>query len=288
MRILVTGASGIIGRKLIAELNQGGYEYFLLVRDDHDGDNNRFRKGDLNDRPSLIKATENIDVIIHLAGLTHTNKPKLYYQINTEGTKNLLQAAQVNKAGRFIYISSRAAGLDGGAYALSKYLAEAAVKESRLDWLIFRPAEIYGAGANEPLAKLIRAIKKCYFVPIFGRGDYKLCPVWVDDVIGAIIFSLNKKSLSRKTYILAGPEEFSFNQVVDIISETLRIRRAKVHLPVSLMKFLAFIFFLLGKDYIVRDQIPRLLSKKSADIQPAKNDFGFNPLPLAMGIRKII
>ena len=289
MRVLITGASGLIGQKLIEHLQKFNYSPFLLINDDKiDLGESRGLRGDLCDKLSLLRATKDVDAIIHLAGVTHTNNQELYYRVNTGGTKNLLEAARINRVRRFIYISSRAAVMDGGAYSHSKYLAEAAVKKSDLDWIILQPAEVYGAGGKEVISQLVKIIKKHYVVPIIGSGNYMLSPVWVDDVIGAIISSLNNKNLNRKTYILAGPEELSYNQIVNIISNVLHARRIRVYLPIIIIKFLALIFFLIRKNYIVRDQIPRLLCRKSSDIRLARQDLGFNPIPFTTGIKKLI
>ncbi|HRY52919.1 MAG TPA: NAD-dependent epimerase/dehydratase family protein [Candidatus Portnoybacteria bacterium] len=287
MKIFITGAAGSIGQMLVKKLKTSGHEIFLFDNNIKEQEGLPCFKGDLSDESGLTLRLRGMDAIIHLAGVTHTNKQSLYYRVNVDGTKNLLKAAQINGIGRFIYISSRAAVENGGAYSHSKYLAEAAVRESGLNWLILQPAEVYGAGKGA-IEQLVGIIKNCRFVPIIGNGKYLLSPVWVDDIVAAILASLNNNSLSRQTYVLAGPEELSYNRIVDIITDVLRVKRIRVHIPLVFIKFAAWLFFLMNKNYFVRDQIPRLLCKKSSDISLARQDLSFDPMPFAVGIKKLI
>ncbi len=137
MKILITGANGGIGKILIKKLIKAGFnDLTVLSRGKSKFEETKKFKvkiGDLDNFNSLDKALKNIDIIIHLAGITHTKKTKKYFQINTEGTKNLLQAAEKNFVKKFIFISSRAASEKGGAYAYSKFLAEQMVKKYKYD-----------------------------------------------------------------------------------------------------------------------------------------------------------
>lgn len=292
MKILITGASGIIGKKLIDSIKPSGHSIVILIRESERGQIQdqpvRFVIGDLLDKGSLDKATENIDVVVHMAGITHTNNTALYYSINTDGTKNLLESCAKNNVKRFIYISSRTASADGGAYAHSKLLAEAEVKKFFHEWVILRPAEVYGAGDKEAIAKLIRTIRKAKFIPIVGNGSYTLCPVHINDVIDAVIKTIKNPQADKKTYVIGGTDEYSLNEIIDIISKQLHINKIKVHIPIFLVQALAYAVSLCKKDFIVRDQVPRLLCKKSSDINPARKDLGFSPISFEEGIKKIV
>ena len=186
--ILITGAMGMIGRKLLEKLIREEYKISVLVKYEKEKELFKnfsldFRVGNLLDKEGLYAITSGIDAVIHLAGITHTNTTKLYYQVNTEGTKNLLEACEKNHVKRFIFISSRTASVEGGAYAYSKLLAEEEVKKSSIPWVILRLGEVYGAGEKEAISRLVRTIQEGYFVPIIGNGKYGVCPVYIDDVI---------------------------------------------------------------------------------------------------------
>lgn len=291
MLILITGATGSVGKKLTDKLQNSGYRLRILERKvdaiNISGGNIERAKGSLEDIKSLNEALSGIDIVIHLAGITHTNKEALYFKINTGGTKNLIKACKNNGVKKFIYISSRTACEEGGAYAKSKLLAEKALLESDLDWVILRPAEIYGAGGKEAISKLINIIEKSPFIPIIGNGQYLLSPVHADDLIQSILAILKNNAYSKKIYTIAGPEEFTYSELTDKISKILGVKRRKIFIPLSVFEFLAFVFYLFKKDILVRDQIPRLICKKSSDIAPAKKELGFNPRTLKEGIKLI-
>ncbi len=291
MNILITGGEGNIGKKLVLKLKNLPYSISLLTRQKSSNLDKDFSPrmvtGDLLNIESLYKATENIDLVIHLAGITHAHNEQLYYDINTQGTKYLIEACTKNKVRRFIYISSRAASADGGAYARSKLLAEEEVKKSVLDWIILRPAEVYGAGEKEAITRLIKIIQKSYVVPVLGDGKYTLAPVYVGDVVSAIIASLNT-NISKKIYTLAGPEEMTYNELINKILNCLHIKRTKVHVPIPIFRIASLIASILGVKSFVPDQIPRLLYEKSSDISLARRDLHFSPIKFERGLEILL
>ena len=289
MKILITGGEGNIGKRLVPKLMELKHTITLLLRQNKLSSDRLVKivKGDLLNQESLLKATENIDLVVHLAGITHTNNKELYYNVNTKGTKNLITACQKNKVKKFIYISSRTAGIDGGAYAHSKLLAEGEVKKSSMDWIILRVAEAYGASEKEAITRLIKTIKKVFFVPIIGNGQYTLAPVYVEDVVSAIIACLDI-NISKKIYIIAGPDEITYNELVDKILSYSKLKRIKIHIPILFFKIITFVFFIFKKDILVRDQIPRLMSKKSSDIKDAHKDLHFSPITFEQGLGIIL
>lgn len=290
MTVLITGGTGSIGKKLTVRLKNSGFEIRVLARKfSAENDNGTsYIKGDLKETESLDKAVMGVDAVIHLAGITHTHDSKLYYKINAEGTKNLIKACQKKGVRRFIHISSRAACPEGGAYARSKLMAEKTVKESGLDWTILRPSEVYGTEKREAVSGLINIVRKSPLVPVIGNGRYSLNPVSVDDLAQSIAATLENKASFKKTYTIAGPEELTYNELTDKISQILGVKRIKIFIPLILFEICARLFHLLGINALVYDQIPRLLCKKSADISLARKDLNFNPRTVEEGIRTII
>lgn len=290
MRILITGAAGKLGKKLITELSGAKHQLVLLKRP---GENLFESKdeivfGDILDQLSLEAAVKDVDTIIHLAGLTHSNDDKEYYRVNILGTKNLLISSKAAGVKKFIFVSSRTAGYGGGAYAISKLLAEEEVKKSGLNFVILRLAEVYGKNMNGAIAQLVKIIKKCYFIPIIGRGDYKISPVYIDDVIDGILTILNNKIISRNSYLLAGPEEFTYNELVSKIIKILKLKRIKIYLPVIFVKIFLNFLSILKLNLFVKDQLPRLLVVKSADIGSSIKDLNFRPRNFNKGLSELL
>lgn len=290
MNILVTGASGFLGQCLIKPLmDSKDHSIRVLVhRHAMNIGGCEALKGDLNDPDSLLRATEGVDTVVHLAALTHTHREEDYHKINTEGTKNLLHACAQNGVARFVYVSSRAAHYQGGGYARSKLRAEDAVKGSKLFWVILRPAEVYGKGSPDAINKLIQWIRKYKFVPVIGDGQYKLSPVFINDIIPPMVRAILDENIYRITLNLAGPEDMPFTTFIDRLCDLLQVQRYKIFIPVPLAKQIFKVMALLNKNGMTRDQIPRLLCEKSADISNAIKLLNYNPRKLEEGLALLL
>ena len=292
MRILVTGATGTLGRRLLQQLRRGNdCQIKILVRTE-DIDKSEFAdieqvNGDLSRIDSLIRATKGIDTIIHLAAITHTHKTDLYDEVNRCGTENLIQAAEYSGVRRFIFISSKTASSNGGAYAKSKFLAEEGLIKSKCDWVILRPAEVYGVGSNGSIEKIINLVKKGYYLPIVGNGDYTLAPVFVDDVVNGIVSTIDNCKATRKVFVLEGPKEYTFIELVEVLENRFKRKIHKVYLPVFIAKILALFLYILKSEILYRDQIPRLLCRKTKGHSSSFDDLGIKPRSLEDEIETI-
>lgn len=286
MNVLITGGTGAIGKKLIGRLKDYHYYLRILSRDNQvcHLEGVECVSGDLRDTLSLNQAVKWADVVIHLAGVTHTNNQSLYYRINTEGTKNLISACEKNGIKNFLFMSSRTASPSGGAYAHSKFLAEQALKSSTLNWVILQPAEVYGASNNEAIARLINFMKRTKLAPVLIGDQYRLCPLYVDDVVAAIVAILQKNSYPKKIYVLAGPEELTYNQLVDRLKIILGLTVVKIPIPFFLLKITTTIFNFLKINFLAKDQTARLVVVKPSDYELARRDLGFSPRSLEAGI----
>jgi len=226
----------------------------------------------------LLKVTRGIETIVHLAAITHTNRQALYWQINTEGTRNLVNAAKINGVRRIILLSTRAIGPNSGPYGKSKLAAEEIVKNSELNWIILRLAEVYGLGSGM-IDRYINLVRKSYFVPIINIDKYPLAPIYIDDVINILKKIVLKSNLNRKIYTLVGPNNYNLEELTDQICKAFKLTRHKIYLPLKLLKAFIYIIGLIpNQRFFYNDQIARFLSPKSADISMVRSDLNFNPI----------
>ena len=160
--------------------------------------------------------------------------------------------------------------------------------KSPLDWVIVRPAEIYGLSKGEAIGKLLSLIEKYPVVPVMGGDSCTFAPVHVDDVIEAMIRLLERPACRRKIYNLSGPEEMTCFDLIGKFENIGKVRRFAVRIPVCAMKIAAELVSWTGsqRPFSVKDQIPRLLSRKSADISLARRDLDFDPAPIDRYIRE--
>ena len=235
--ILITGATGFVGRNLIESMPKENIK--CLVRSTS---NIEFLKkynvnivyGDINDKKSLDNALKGIDAVIHLAAYIRGSNKDLFYKVNTEGIKNLIEACKKNKIKRIIMLSSMAVTrkyLDD--YGKSKKQAEDLLKNSNLDYTILRPSMIYGKDSNSTKHLISYINMLPLIIPIVGNGKFNIQPIYINDVTSVIIKSLDNKTSIGKTYDLLGETRISFNYFIDFISSRLNIKKIKFHIPVS-------------------------------------------------------
>jgi nucleoside-diphosphate-sugar epimerase len=284
MRVLITGATGKIGKKLLDTLlvdEQNEIYALLTEKDDSElPPEIKICRGDLSELYSLRNALSNINTVntvLHMAAITHSNNKKEYFSINLEGTKNLVKICEELGIKRIVFISSRAACSGGGDYAESKLAAENVIKKSKLEWLILALGEVYSISGNDEINRLFKTIKKNYFIPIIGNGEYKLAPVYIEDVVPAIMEAVNNENLSSKRYIICGKEEFSYRELVVAMVNFISVKRLIFNIPLLLLKFIFFLAHVIKIRRISYDQLNRLMVAKPSDISESIKDLGFNP-----------
>lgn len=194
MRVLVTGGSGFVGRELLKVLRAHGHVLRALVRTDEAAKlvaelGAQAVRGDLTSPAGLATVCEGVDVVVHLAAhVSDYGDPRLFYEINVEGTRAMLEAARRGGARRFVHISTEAVLLDGrplcdvdetrplpdkpiGSYAWSKGLAETLVcKASRpgFSTIVLRPRFVWGRSDTTLVPRLIEAMKGGSFAWVDG------------------------------------------------------------------------------------------------------------------------
>jgi NADH dehydrogenase len=285
--LLVTGASCEMGSFLIRKLLRPSLKVIALVN--HSLVNVpgcEVRSGNLKNPELLARAVSGVEIVVHVAALTKSFRESDYFETNVTGTKNLIEACLEQGVQKIIYVSSLSASLDGGGYASSKLEAEECIKKSGLKWVILRPSEVYGQRADDSINQLIQWVKKYYWVPVIGSGKSKLSPVFIDDVVSAMVLSIFNEELENRIVTLAGPEVLTYNALVDRIAAHFGVKRFKLHLPISLVKFTAMILSKLGINILVPDQIPRLLCEKSYKIDLAKEELNYSPSFIEEGIKQ--
>jgi nucleoside-diphosphate-sugar epimerase len=283
--VLVTGASGGLGTQLVPLLRERGYRVRALVhRHPVDGADETVR-GDLLDQPSLADAVRGADSVLHLAALTHARTAADYYRFNVTGTENLVQAAGAANTGRFVYVSTRAIGPEGGGYSKSKRAAEAVVADSGLEYTIVRLPEVFGAGSSEGVDQMLEAARGGRPILVVGNGGQQLCPAHIDDVLPAVVEALSVPAAAGRTYTLAG-ECTTMRELAESVAAATGRGSRIVGLPRLLVRA-AGAASRVAPLPLYPDQYARLHAPKPPASPEAEADLGFRPRGLDDAIRSL-
>jgi uncharacterized protein YbjT (DUF2867 family) len=246
--ILLTGGTGYAGSHLLAHLRHRGEPVRVLVRDPEKYQhlvtgNVGVSKGDVTDPASLREAMQGVDTVIHLVAIIRERPGGVTFErINYGGTSNVVDAAKQAGVKRILYQSALGARPDPKLpYFDTKYRAEQYVQESGLSFTILRPSVMFGEG-DEFVNKLADLVRKPLFVlpapvvPVVGDGSTLFSPVWIGDWAAAVVALLNDPSLDGHIYEIGGPRKIRYEQMMDEIMQVVGIRRAKLHVPIALMR----------------------------------------------------
>ncbi len=287
--ILITGATGYIGQHLVRRLVERGERPRGLVRDPQKaarlfpGVEMELVRGDTTDPASLAEAVHGVETIVHAAFMTADRKqsPGNYYAAtNVEGTANLITAAEAAGVKRVIEISGLGTRPDKpGSYMQGRYLAEKQLKESSLDWTIIQPSVLFGKDA--PFIKgLSDLIQSSPVVPLIGGGKIMFQPIYIEDVVSVVLWTLDQPERSSKqTFTIGGPAYYSFTQIIDALLHSQHKTRLKAPMPLPLAGVGAAVMeAVLPKPPLTKAAMALFTFDNTTDLNSVERQFGFTPM----------
>lgn len=322
MKILITGASGFIGSFIVEEALKKGFDTWAAVRKSSSkeylkDERINFIELNLSSKAQLIEQLRghDFDYVVHAAGVTKCLNKQDFHRINTEGTKNLLDAILELQMPlkRFVFVSSLSVfgaikeqqpydeiretdiPQPNTEYGRSKLAAEKYLESlgSRVPYIILRPTGVYGPREKDyfMMAKSIK--QHSDFAVGYKRQDITF--VYVSDVVQAIFLALDKGENGRK-YFLSDGEVYQSTTFSDLIHEELgRPWWIRITAPVWVLRIITFcgeyIGKITGKVTALNNDKFNILRQRNwrCDIQPAIDELGYKPtVKLAEGVRRSI
>lgn len=260
MKAAITGGTGCLGQPLVEVLIRGGVDLKLLALPGDYPTTSLDKRveiisGDLNSSEALNRLCADCDVVFHLAGKVHSvpgpKEEQEFYRVNTEGTRNLLEAARQNKVKRVVFYSTVGVyGTDAdfhgdehspcrpvSVYAKSKYLAEQLVLNSFRgggpEGIVLRFPVVYGPLDRGNVANLIKAVRSKIFF-YFGDGNCSRSMISSKNAAAAALrAALEPKSANEIFCVTDGPD-YSMNEIINSICNALGMSWRPYHIPIFL------------------------------------------------------
>jgi nucleoside-diphosphate-sugar epimerase len=330
MNVLITGGAGWLGSRFVEVLSIGyggkgkinSWGIKCLV---HPNDDTRFLKklqkknkrlsvvyGDITKREDIAGLLAGINIVFHIAGLVHPRKIKELYEVNTEGTQNLLLEAERAGAKRFVYVSSNSvAGTNTKkhiplteetspnpymAYGKSKYMAENLVNNfnciNGMETVILRPCWFYGPNQPARQTTFFKMIARGNPL-VFGDGSSIRSMSYVDNTVQAMLLAAEKKAAIGQTYWISDARPYTTREIYQTIGDILGVKKLR---PRYLPNIVSSVFYLGDKVlqwlglYIKEVHVAGEMNKDIfCSNEKAIKELGYNPrIALREGMERSI
>ena len=255
MKLLITGATGLLGRHLIQALQQRGEQIRALVLPGEDArmllqEGVEVVRGDVTAPHTLVAAVQEIDLVFHLAGMMGMWRPLADYRlVNVTGSENLYQAACKAGVRRFVHTSSHTIyGLgygrllteyeplrpDPDPYSLTKAEGDRLIRRllltSGMETVVLRPGTFFGPGDRLHFGRMAQKVKEGKGV-IIGRGDNALPFCYVTDIVQGFMLAGYHEKAPGNVYNITNDHPLTQQEMLDALADAVGGTRPKLHLP---------------------------------------------------------
>lgn len=293
--ILITGATGFVGREIVKQAREQGFGVRALVREP-----NRARwlerefgvelfHGNILNPDSLSGAMKDVKCVVHLVGIIRERLEQTFERVHVDGTRHIVEATKKGGVKRFLHMSALGARADARSrYHKTKWAAEEIVRGSGLSWTIFRPSVIFGK-RDEFVNDLARVIRLAPFAPVIGDGSNKLQPVAVEDVAHCFLAAIRNDASVGQTFDLVGPKAYTMNELMSVLLRAMGKRRKLIHLPLPMARAQAYVFeMVMNRPPFTRDQLLMLQEDNTGDASAAEKMFGVQWRDFEKGIAESV
>lgn len=264
--VLITGATGFIGRSLTRQLSMAGYEWQVY-------------NGRINNPLVLRQHLPGVTQVIHLAGAETRGRNRLLQHVDVDGTDRLLEECQRAQVQHLVVISRIGADSNSLHPLLrAKGDIERAVRRSGIPYTIIRSATLFGQGDRFSEMILGLAIWSWPFVWLPGEGTVAMQPLWVEDLARCLVQTLGRADLLWQTVTVTGEERLRYQDIVREILAAAEIRRVPVKLPLALLRpFTSVLFSWWHRPAVTRYFADRFFVPEVADLDNVLRIYDFRP-----------
>ena len=286
-KILVLGGTGFVGRHLCEELVRLQHRVTVPTRNVSKAQDVRslplldLVQADVHDEAALARLMPGHDAVVNLVAILHGDSFE-FQRVHVELVKKVVRACTDAGVTRLVHVSALGAASDAPSmYQRTKAAGEAVLQGSGLDWTVLRPSVMFGEG-DKFLTLFARLQKSLPILPLAG-ADTLFQPVWVGDVVSAIVQCLQRDDTAKRTYEVCGPERFTLRQLVKLAGSMSGHPRPVVGLPNGLARLQAFLMELApGQPLMSRDNLDSMkVSNVASGNLPGLDALGISPRALS-------
>ena len=315
MKVLITGATGLLGGHLIQELQQRGDQIRALVLPVENAEKLVAQgvevvRGDVTDATTLAPAVKGIEIILHLAGMMGVDRPLADYRlVNVTGTENLYRAAQVAGVRRFVHTSSHTVyGLgygrflteedelrpDPDPYSITKaegdHLMRRLMLKSDVETVIIRPGTFFGPGDRLHFGRIAQRMKNGKGI-IIGRGNNALPFCYVTDVAQGFLLAASHEKAPGNVYNISNDHPLTQQEIFNAIADDVGGQRPIRHLPYLPIYYGGIVaekvaFITHSKPIVTRLGAMMFGTDNRHSVEKARRELGYEPeVDVREGIR---
>ncbi|MGH2498005.1 MAG: NAD-dependent epimerase/dehydratase family protein [Ktedonobacteraceae bacterium] len=315
MKVLLTGATGLLGGHLLQELQQRGEQIRALVLPVENAERLvaqgiEVARGDVTDASTLAPAVSGVDIIFHLAGMMGVNRPLADYRlVNVTGSENLYRAAQAAGVRRFVHTSSHTVyGLgygrfltekdalrpDSDPYSITKAEGDRLIRRlmlnSSMETVILRPGTFFGPGDRLHFGRIAQRMKQGKGV-IIGRGDNALPFCYVTDVAQGFLLAAYHEKAPGNVYNISNDRPLTQQEIFNAVADDTGGQRPTRRLPYLPLYYGSIVAEQIARITHIRPPVTRLGvmmfgSDNRHSIEKARRELGYQPeVDLREGIK---
>lgn len=276
--ICIIGGSGFVGRAIVKAAREQGHDITIACRHPERArdlmvEGARLVKADVVDGYGLDEAVQGADCVISLVGILFEKGRQSFEAAHVRGTEHLLAACERAHTPQYLHMSALGAdAASASVYARTKAAAEERVQQSGLNWTIFRPSVIYGAG--DSFFNRFRQLSTFPLIlPVIG-GDTRFQPVWVEDVARAFVASIGNRHTTKQTYELGGPKVYTMRELLAMFMQAMGRQRLLLSVPRPVAGIMASLLQFLPTPPLTPDQLRLLQRDNTVDGRAFPKVFG--------------
>ena len=298
MKVALFGGTGFVGSYITRELVREGFTPKVLVQSGSLSKINspcEVVKGDIQNKNAILETMQGAEAVIYTIGIIREfpKKGVTFKELHLNGLKRCLELALKIGVKRFILMSANGVRPDGTAYQRTKWQADEALKESGLNWTIFRPSLIFGDPGGEGRPEFCTQIRDDMLslpfpAPLFyngllpfNAGSFSMSPIHVKNVAEFFVKSIKLKVCEKNIFDLGGPEALTWKEIIHQIALASGKRTWKIPAPVAVIKIAASILDRFKWFPVTRDQLTMLMEGNTVSTNYF-DDFSINPRIFSM------